>query len=49
MVLVDGVPNCDAAAKFPPMTPQQLSNALKRFHDVHNLILTGYGEVPAAP
>lgn len=49
MVLVDGAPNCDAAAKFAPLTPQQLSNALKRFLDAHNLILTGYGEVPASP
>ncbi len=48
MVLVDGAPNCVAAAKFEPLTPQQLSNALKRFLDAHKEILTGYGPTPTA-
>jgi hypothetical protein len=46
MVLVDGIPNCEAADANPPTSPQSVSQATRRIQKAHSLILSGYGPVP---
>lgn len=46
MVLVDGMPNSEAAKANPPTSPQSVSQATRRLQKAHRLILTGYGPVP---
>lgn len=47
MVLVDRRSSSHAINQNPPVSKQQLSNALRRYEDWHQFILTGYARQPA--
>ncbi len=48
MVLVERRSNSHAIDQNPPLTKQQLSNALRRYEAWHNIILSGYARQPEA-
>jgi hypothetical protein len=48
MVLVDGASNSEAGEANQPISPQSVSQAIRRFQKAHRLILTAYGPIPCS-